>query len=125
MEKASKNLIPVTLELGGNDPTIVLKDADIEKAVSDIVNGAYLFSGQVCMGVKRVIVERDIIDEFTENLVKQTGKLKVGNPMNKDTDIGQVFLRNRYQKANRVPPYEAQAKFHKKHRFYFWNQFRP
>lgn len=81
----------LTLELGGNDPTIVLKDADIEKAVSDIVNGAYLFSGQVCMGVKRVIVERDIIDEFTENLVKQTGKLKVGNPMNKDTDIGPLI----------------------------------
>lgn len=81
----------LTLELGGNDPTIVLKDADIEKAVSDIVNGAYLFSGQVCMGVKRVIVEHDIIDEFTENLVKQTGKLKVGNPMNKDTDIGPLI----------------------------------
>lgn len=81
----------LTLELGGNDPTIVLKDADIEKAVSDIVNGAYLFSGQVCMGVKRVIVERDIIDEFTQKLVKETGKLKVGNPMNKDTDIGPLI----------------------------------
>lgn len=92
----------LTLELGGNDPTIVLKDADIEKAVSDIVNGAYLFSGQVCMGVKRVIVERDIIDEFTENLVKQTGKLKVGNPMNKDTDIGPLINTKAVEHVNEV-----------------------
>jgi len=92
----------LTLELGGNDPTIVLKDADIEKAVSDIVNGAYLFSGQVCMGVKRVIVERDIIDEFTENLVKQTGKLKVGNPMNKDTDIGPLINTKAVEYVNEV-----------------------
>lgn len=92
----------LTLELGGNDPTIVLKDADIEKAVSDIVNGAYLFSGQVCMGVKRVIVEHDIIDEFTENLVKQTGKLKVGNPMNKDTDIGPLINTKAVEYVNEV-----------------------
>ena len=92
----------LTLELGGNDPTIVLKDADIEKAVSDIVNGAYLFSGQVCMGVKRVIVERDIIDEFTQKLVKQTGKLKVGNPMNKDTDIGPLINTKAVEYVNEV-----------------------
>lgn len=92
----------LTLELGGNDPTIVLKDADIEKAVSDIVNGAYLFSGQVCMGVKRVIVERDIIDEFTQKLVKETGKLKVGNPMNKDTDIGPLINTKAVEYVNEV-----------------------
>lgn len=81
----------LTLELGGNDPTIVLKDADIDKAVADIVNGAYLFSGQVCMGVKRIIVESEIIDGFTQKLVKETGKLKVGNPMSKETDIGPLI----------------------------------
>ena len=81
----------VTLELGGNDPTLVLADANINKAVAEVVNGAYLFSGQVCMGVKRIIVESSIIDEFTDKLVKETSKLKVGNPMNKDTDIGPVI----------------------------------
>lgn len=84
----------LTLELGGNDPTIVLKDANIDKAVADIVNGAYLFSGQVCMGVKRIIVESEILDEFTDKLVKETAKLKVGNPMSKDTDIGPLINRN-------------------------------
>ena len=47
----------VTLELGGNDPLVVLKDADIEKAVKGVINGAFLNAGQVCMGVKRIIVE--------------------------------------------------------------------
>lgn len=81
----------VTLELGGNDPTIVLESADIDRAVSEVANGAYLFSGQVCMGVKRIIVERTIIDEFTQRLVEETRKLKVGNPMKKDTDIGPLI----------------------------------
>lgn len=48
----------VTLELGGNDPLLVLKDADIDKAVKGVMNGAYLNAGQVCMGVKRIIVGR-------------------------------------------------------------------
>lgn len=47
----------VTLELGGNDPLVVLKDADIDRAVNGVMNGAYLNAGQVCMGVKRIIVD--------------------------------------------------------------------
>ena len=81
----------LTLELGGNDPVIVLNDADIEKAATGVANGAYLFSGQVCMGVKRVIVEKDIKDEFIDALVKDTSKLKVGDPNDKDTDIGPLI----------------------------------
>ena len=92
----------LTLELGGNDPTIVLKDADIDKAVADIVNGAYLFSGQVCMGVKRIIVESEIIDEFTQKLVKDTAKLNVGNPMSKNTDIGPLINHNAVEYVDEV-----------------------
>ena len=92
----------VTLELGGNDPTIVLESADIEKAASEVANGAYLFSGQVCMGVKRVIVQSSIIDEFTQKLVKETEKLKIGNPMDKDTDIGPLINREAVRNVDRV-----------------------
>ena len=81
----------ITLELGGNDPLLVLKDADIEKAVKGAVNGAYLFSGQVCMGVKRIILDNEIADEFIDLFVSETKKLKVGNPMDKDTDIGPLI----------------------------------
>ena len=52
----------VTLELGGNDPLLVLKDADIDKAVKGVMNGAYLNAGQVCMGVKRIIVDESVAD---------------------------------------------------------------
>ncbi|RAP46736.1 MAG: lactaldehyde dehydrogenase [Methanosphaera sp. rholeuAM6] len=92
----------VTLELGGNDPTIVLESADIDKAVEEVANGAYLFSGQVCMGVKRIIVESKIIDEFTDKLVKKTNKLKVGNPMDKNTDIGPLINHEAAEKVNRL-----------------------
>jgi lactaldehyde dehydrogenase len=81
----------VTLELGGNDPLVVLEDANIEKAVSAGVLGSYLFSGQVCMAVKRIIVDEKIADEFTDLFVKETEKLKIGDPMNPKTDIGPLI----------------------------------
>ena len=81
----------VTLELGGNDPVIILKDADIEKAVKGIINGAFLNAGQVCMGVKRVIVEECIADEFAEKLVCETEKLVMGNPLDSKTTLGTLI----------------------------------
>jgi lactaldehyde dehydrogenase len=81
----------VTLELGGNDPVIILKDADIDKAVKGIINGAFLNAGQVCMGVKRVIVEEDIADEFAQRLVDETEKLVMGNPMDAKTTLGTLI----------------------------------
>ena len=81
----------VTLELGGNDPLVVLKDADIEKAVKGVINGAFLNAGQVCMGVKRIIVEEEIADEFAKKLVGETEKLVMGNPLDKTTTLGTLI----------------------------------
>ena len=81
----------VTLELGGNDPLVVLKDADIEKAVKGVINGAFLNAGQVCMGVKRIIVEEEIADEFAKKLVGETEKLVKGNPLDKTTTLGTLI----------------------------------
>ena len=81
----------VTLELGGNDPVIILKDADLDKAVKGIINGAFLNAGQVCMGVKRVIVEDEIADEFCEKLVLETEKLVMGDPSDKNTSLGTLI----------------------------------
>lgn len=80
-----------TLELGGNDPTVILKDADLNNAVKGIVNGAFLNAGQVCMGVKRVIVEDEIADEFAEKLVAATQKLVMGNPLDSKTTLGTLI----------------------------------
>ena len=81
----------VTLELGGNDPLVVLKDADLDRAVNGVMNGAYLNAGQVCMGVKRIIVDESIADEFTQKLVRETKKIKMGDPMDKNTVLGTLI----------------------------------
>jgi len=84
----------VTLELGGNDPMIVLKDADIDKAVKGVINGAFLNAGQVCMGVKRIIIEDEIADEFADKLVAETENLVMGNPLEKTTTLGTLISEN-------------------------------
>jgi len=84
----------VTLELGGNDPMIVLKDADIDKAVKGVINGAFLNAGQLCMGVKRIIIEDEIADEFADKLVAETEKLVMGNPLEKTTTLGTLISEN-------------------------------
>lgn len=84
----------LTLELGGNDPLVVLSDANIEKAVNAAVSGAFLFSGQVCIGVKRIILDNKIADEFIDLFTKKANKLKMGNPMDKSTDIGPLINEN-------------------------------
>ena len=81
----------VTLELGGNDPMVVLKDADIDKAVKGVINGAFLNAGQVCMGVKRIIIEDEIADEFAQRLVEATEKLVMGNPLDSETTLGTLI----------------------------------
>lgn len=81
----------VTLELGGNDPMIVLKDADIDKAIKGVINGAFLNAGQVCMGVKRIIIDESIADEFAQKLVVATEKLVMGNPQDTKTTLGTLI----------------------------------
>lgn len=81
----------VTLELGGNDPLIVLDDATVDAAVKGVINGAYLNAGQVCMGVKRIIVQEGIYEEFKEKLVEETSKIIIGDPTSKDTQLGTLI----------------------------------
>ena len=81
----------VTLELGGNDPMIVLKDANIDKAVKGVINGAFLNAGQVCLGVKRIIIDDEIADEFGKKLVAETEKLIMGNPLSTETTLGTLI----------------------------------
>ncbi|MDI6644370.1 MAG: lactaldehyde dehydrogenase [Methanobacteriaceae archaeon] len=84
----------LTMELGGNDPLIVLNDADIEEAVLAATRGSYLFSGQVCIAVKRIILQNSIADDFLQKFVKKTRQLKVGDPMDPKTDIGPLIDEN-------------------------------
>ncbi|WJI09852.1 aldehyde dehydrogenase family protein [Methanobacterium sp. CWC-01] len=81
----------LTLELGGNDPLVILEDADLDAAVSATVAGSYLNAGQVCIAVKRIIIQDQVADDFLEDLIRKTEKLKVGNPLDPKTDMGPLI----------------------------------
>ena len=77
-------MVPLLMELGGKDAAIVLKDADLELAASNIVSGAYSYSGQRCTAVKRVLVVDEVADRLVEKIKEKVEKLTVGNPMELD-----------------------------------------
>ena len=87
-QRATAQLKKTVLELGGSDPFIVCEDADIEKASSGAVKGRFINCGQSCIASKRFIVVKKIANEFIEKFVEKTEKLKVGDPLSDDTDIG-------------------------------------
>jgi putative phosphonoacetaldehyde dehydrogenase len=84
----------IVLELGGNDPLIVMEDADLEKAAELAVQGATKNSGQRCTAVKRILVVEKVADEFSKLVLAKAKKLKSGDPMDPATDIGTVIHEN-------------------------------
>ena len=89
-QRATSQLKKTVLELGGSDPFIVCEDADIEKASTGAVKGRFINCGQSCIASKRFIVVKEVADEFIERFVQKTEKLKVGDPLSDDTDLGPV-----------------------------------
>lgn len=84
----------VLLELGGNAATIVHEDADLEKAAAMCAKTGYSNSGQSCISVQRVYVQEKVLDQFAELLQKQVSQLKVGDPLDMETDIGSLVDTN-------------------------------
>jgi len=78
MKRAAETLTPVSLELGGKDPLLVLRDADIDRAVNATATGALANTGQTCMAVERVYVEEPIYDEFVHKLTERVRTLRQG-----------------------------------------------
>ncbi|MEI6000138.1 phosphonoacetaldehyde dehydrogenase [Paraburkholderia bengalensis] len=81
----------VVLELGGNDPLIVLEDADVERAAALAVQGSYKNSGQRCTAVKRMIVQKRIAARFTELVVEKTREWTYGDPFDTSNQMGTVI----------------------------------
>ncbi len=91
----------VSLECGGKNPIVVFPDADIEKAVDGVVNGMNLtFQGQSCGSTSRLIVHRDIHDDFVDAVVNKVSSLRVGMPMNEETQIGTLVNEGQFQKVS-------------------------
>jgi aldehyde dehydrogenase (NAD+) len=102
-EKAGRYLKRIALELGGQNPLIVLRDADIDYAVNAAAFGGFLHQGQICMSTRRVIVEKPIAQEFTQKFVKKVSTFKVGDPKEPDTIIGPLINKQQFdQVKNRV-----------------------
>lgn len=86
--RAGKHLKKVVLELGGSDPFIVMPSADIDQAVEDAVNARIQNNGQSCICGKRTIVHADIYDTFAERFIAALKNVKLGDPMDKHTELG-------------------------------------
>jgi len=87
-EKVTKRKLRVQLEMGGKNPTVVLKDADLDYAADVLVNGAFFSTGQKCTACSRAIIEKSIYDPLLEKLITKTKKLKVGNGLEPGVEIG-------------------------------------
>ena len=87
---AGENIKKSVLELGGTDPMLVLDDADLEKVMAGTINGRLRNAGQACTSSKRIIVQEEIYDAYLEKITAYVNQLKVGNPMEEDTDMGPV-----------------------------------
>ncbi len=82
------------LELGGKDPQIVCADADLANAVSGAVWGGFANAGQTCSGIERTYVADEVADEFVEGVVRETERLRVGDPLDWDVEIGPMVSRD-------------------------------
>ncbi len=81
----------VALELGSNSATIIEPDADIDMAIPRCIMGAFSNAGQVCISLQRIYVHEKLFDEFKEKFIKAVKKIKVGNPMEPDTEYGPMI----------------------------------
>jgi acyl-CoA reductase-like NAD-dependent aldehyde dehydrogenase len=88
---AAKRGAKIQLELGGQNPAIVLADADMNHALQHVMTGAMWSSGQKCTATSRAIVHRSIADEFTQKLLDKIQGLKVGDPLDEATHLGPVI----------------------------------
>ncbi len=91
MLKSKAGQKKVTLELGGNAGVIVHKDADLDDAAGQAAAGAFANAGQNCISVQRLLIQRDVFEDFTDRFVEQVGALKVGDPRDPDVDIGPMI----------------------------------
>ena len=81
----------LAMDLGGNAPVIVMENCDFDAAVESCVSGAYWAAGQNCIGTQRILIQRPMYEQFKAKFVADTKKLKTGNPLDADTDVGPMI----------------------------------
>ena len=93
MAHAAAHIKRVSLELGGQSPFIVCPDADLQAAAAAASQRAFSNMGQICISVNRIYVAQEVAEQFTEELVKRAERLKIGNGLEPDVDLGPMFSR--------------------------------
>jgi acyl-CoA reductase-like NAD-dependent aldehyde dehydrogenase len=99
-QRATSQVKKTVLELGGSDPFIVCEDADIEKASAGAVKGRFINCGQSCIASKRFIVVKNVANKFIEKFVQKAERLRLGDPLSDDTDIGPLVNTNGLKKID-------------------------
>lgn len=98
--RASTGLRRSILELGSNSAVIVHNDSDLGQAVSACVRAAFAYAGQVCISLQRIVLHRDIADEFINKFIPSVEALRLGDPLDEDTDIGPMITEDAAIKAH-------------------------
>ncbi len=98
---AQSNLKSVTLELGGKSPNIVFSDANLEPALNAVITGVFFNQGQTCTAGTRLLVQESIVDSFLEALVARAEAIKVGNPLDPDTQMGAIVSKEQLETIQR------------------------
>ncbi|MGE7604366.1 aldehyde dehydrogenase family protein [Peribacillus sp. NPDC097675] len=99
---AGQNLKRVALELGGNNPFVVLSDADVDRAVDAAIFGKYIHQGQICMAINRLIVHKDLYEEFTTRFVERAKSLPYGDQLDPKTVIGPLVNERQLEKVQQI-----------------------
>lgn len=95
---AARNLVPVTLELGGKSPNIVFADADLDRAVAGAVAGIFAAGGQTCIAGSRLLVQRSVYRHVVDAVTERAKAIRLGDPMLTETQMGPVANRPQYDR---------------------------
>ncbi len=94
--------VPLTLELGGKSANIVFEDAALDQAVEGIVNGIFFNQGHVCCAGSRLLIQESVADEVIGKLWERMGRLRVGDPLDKNTDVGAINSREQLERITEL-----------------------
>ena len=100
--RAAERLCPVTLELGGKDPMLVLEDADLGRAVEGALWGSFSNCGQICSGVERIYVEGDLFEPFVDRLGERAGSLRIGSGDDPAVDLGPLISESQRSRVEEI-----------------------
>jgi 5-carboxymethyl-2-hydroxymuconic-semialdehyde dehydrogenase len=99
MKQGADSLKRVHFELGGKNPVIVFDDADLDRALDAVIFMIYSLNGERCTSSSRLLIQKNISDKFLEKLIDRIKKIKVGNPLNPDVEVGPLISENHFSKV--------------------------